>query len=73
MKKRCVFRIEVEGSMWRVTEERHHHVSSMYVYRIMHKRRCLMRIPDWNAQEAIQTTCRLAFGVNVNIDWRNIL
>ena len=69
MKKRCVFRIEIEGSLWRVTEEKHPHVSGMYVYRIMHMRRCVGRVEDWNARQTIIRAMELALRCNVNIHW----
>lgn len=73
MKKRCVFRIEFEGSLWRVEEERHPHVQGFYCYTIKHSRRVVTRVDGWNAMAAIETACRLAFGVNVDISWGKVL
>lgn len=69
MYKRCVFRIEVEGSLWRVTEEQHPHVSTMFLYRVMHKRRCYCRVEDWDARQAIVRAMELACGCGVKVNW----
>lgn len=73
MTRKCVFRIEIEGSLWRVTEENHPHVTDMYVYRIMHQRRCYGRVEDWNARPAIIRAMELAFRCHVAIHWKELL
>ena len=72
MERRCVLRIEIEGSLWRVTEEKHPLITGMYVYRIMNKRRCYGRLVDWNARPAIIRAMELAFRCNVAIHWESV-
>ena len=33
----------------------------------------MTRVDGWNAMAAIETACRLAFGVNVDISWGVVL
>ena len=69
MKKECVFRIEVEGWLWRVEVDPFICSDAPRVYRIMHRRRCYARFTDINAQDAIKLCMQFAFGCRVEIKW----
>lgn len=73
MKKRCVFRIEVEGCLWRVIECPITPNGSKLEYRIMHKRRVLFKCRGIDARYAIETACRFALGCGVDINWGIVL
>lgn len=73
MKKRCVFRIEVEGCLWRVIECPITPNGSKFEYRIMHKRRVLFKCRGIDARFAIESVCRFAFGCDVDINWGKVL
>ena len=70
MERRCVFRIEVEGSLFRVIECPITPNESKYEYRIMHMRRVLFKCRGVDARYAIESACRIALGCDISIDWR---
>lgn len=69
MKRECVFRIEVEGSLWKVVAEPFIMGHEPRTYRIMHKRRCYAKMEGTNAQLAIELCMVLALGCGVDIHW----
>lgn len=73
MNRRCVFRIEVEGSLWRVIECPITPNGSKFEYRIMHKRRLLFKYKGVNARLAIEQCLLFAFGCDVDINWGGVL
>lgn len=73
MKRECVFRIEVEGHLWRVEAEPFIMGHEPRTYRIMHRRRCYAKIYSFNAQLAIEQCMAFAFGCGVDIHWGRVL
>lgn len=73
MKRRCVFRIEFEGCLWRVVEHPITTDGRKYEYRIMHDRRLLFKCRGIDARYAIETAMRFAFGCDVDVNWGIVL
>ena len=69
MKSECVFRIEVEGWLWRVEREGSLLAKGPCVYRVTHRRRVYARVTSDNARAAIELACRFALGCSVSIKW----
>ena len=69
MKNQCVFRIEVEGYLWRVEREGSMMGHGPAVYRVTHRRRVYARVTSDNARAAIELACRFALGCSVSIKW----
>ena len=69
MKRECVFRIEVEGELWRVEASPIIMSNEQRVYRIMHRRKRYASFPDDNAQDAIKMCMQFALGCRVSIEW----
>lgn len=73
MKRRCIFRVQFEGSMWRVLESLEKDEAGRYEYRIMHNRRVLERFRQFTGCRAIEQCVRYALGVGVEIYWGEVL
>ena len=73
MKRRCVFRIEVEGDLFRVIECPITPNGRKFEYRIMHKRRVLFKCKGIDAQFAIEQCMVFALGCGVDIHWGKVL
>lgn len=69
MENYCVFRIEVEGFLWRVVRPSKSTLGVPCCYRVMHRRKVYARVKGTNAREAIELACRFALGCGVNIAW----
>ena len=69
MKNQCVFRIEVEGYLWRVEREGSMMGHGPAVYRVTHRRKVHARIIGNDARAAIEMACRFALGCGVSINW----
>lgn len=69
MKNDCVFRIEVEGYLWRVEREGSERVDGPKVYRVTHRRKVYARMTSNDARAAIEMACRFALGCSVSIKW----
>ena len=65
----CVFRIEVEGYLWRVVRPFNAPIGEPCCYRVMHKRRIYARVKGMDAREAIELACKFALGCQVDIKW----
>lgn len=70
MTRECVFRIEVEGDLWRVVRPDTATIGEPCCYRIMHARKVYARVMGTDAGEAIRLACTAALGCNVSIAWR---
>lgn len=73
MKKECVFRIEVEGYLWRVVADPFVMSDKPRTYRIMHRRKCYAKLKGFNAQLAIEQCMVFALGCSVDIHWGVVL
>ena len=73
MKKRCVFRIGLGGSIWRVVEYTQKNENGAYLYRIVHNRRVISRNYRLCAQLAIEECLAYALGCKVDIHWGYLL
>lgn len=73
MKRRCIFRVQFEGSMWRVLESLEKDEAGRYEYRIMHNRRVLERFSQFTGCRAIEQCLRYALGVGAEIYWGEVL
>lgn len=73
MKRECVFRIEVEGYLWRVVADPFIMGVQPRTYRIMHRRRCYAKLTGFDAQLAIEQCMVFALGCGVDIHWGKVL
>ena len=73
MKRECVFKIEVEGYLWRVVADPFVMGHEPRTYRIMHRRRCYAKFTCYNAQLAIEQCLMYALGCSVDIHWGKVL
>lgn len=73
MKFRCIFRVEVEGYLWRVIESCEPDSDGMRVYKVLHLRRVYARYRRANGQIPIEECLQVALGCGVSIGWRNVL
>lgn len=69
MKSECVFRIEVEGWLWRVVADPFVMCKKPRTYRIMHRRRCYAKVIGFDARLAIEQCIVFALGCGVDIHW----
>lgn len=69
MKRECVFKIEVEGWLWRVEREGLLMSDEPSTYWVMHRRRVYAKVKGVDARAAIETACRSALGCPVSISW----
>lgn len=69
MKRECVFRIEVEGWLWRVEASPFIMTGEPRTYRIMHRRRCYGKLTGYDAQKAIVQCIESALGCRVDVKW----
>ena len=69
MTKECVFRVEVEGMLWRVVKYPKTNCYGAHLYKIEHKRRVYSKQYRMCAQLVIEDCLMFAFGCKVNIAW----
>ena len=73
MKKECVFRVEVEGSLWRVVKYPKKTLDGAHLYKIEHNRRVYDTCYRMTAQKPIEACLRFAFGCGVDVRWGMVL
>lgn len=69
MKKKCVFKVEVEGMLWRVVKYPKRNQYGAHLYKIEHNRRVYAKEYRMCAQQIIEECLSLAFGCVVNVKW----
>lgn len=73
MKKECVFKVEVEGFLWKVVKYPITNRYGAHLYRIEHNRRVISRGYHMCAQLKIEECLKYAFGCDVNVRWGIVL
>lgn len=73
MTKECVFKVEVEGMLWKVIKYPKTNCYGAHLYKIEHCRRVYSKWYQTCAQRPIEECLRFAFGCNVNVNWGIVL
>ena len=73
MKKECVFKVEVEGYLWKVVKYPKRNSCGAHLYKIEHNRRVYFKDYRMCAQLLIEECLRYAFGCDVNVRWGIVL
>lgn len=73
MKKECIFKVEVEGMLWKVIKYPEIDRDGAHLYKIEHNRRVYHKAYRMCAQLMVEECLVFAFGCDVDVKWGIVL
>lgn len=73
MENECVFKIEYKGDLYKVVKHPYNYAGTVFVFKVMHKRRVLGKFKSTDDRGAIEFAMACAFGVGVTINAGSVL